>query len=100
MLDFYNSSTWAQQVMGRADGKAALHMGEGFVGKEMDKWASTPEIKEAYPRVGDYITKTLKEWKAADKDSKVDGAPEKTNNSTQDKITADKNREKAQTSFI
>jgi hypothetical protein len=56
MLDFYNSSTWAQQAMGRTDGKAALHMGEGFVGKEMDKWASTPEIREAYPRVGDYIS--------------------------------------------
>jgi len=56
MLDFYNSSTWEQQTMGRTDGKAALHMGEGLVGKEMDKWASTPELKEAYPRIGDYIS--------------------------------------------
>lgn len=53
--------------MGRDDGKAALHLGEGFVAKEMDKWASNHEIKEAYPRLGDYISHTLREWKVANK---------------------------------
>ena len=67
MLDFYNSSTWEDQTMGRTDGEAALHMGEGFVAKEMDKWATTPELKVAYPRVGDYITETIRKWKVADR---------------------------------
>lgn len=31
MLDFKNSSTWAQQEMGRSDGHRALKMGEGYM---------------------------------------------------------------------
>jgi len=70
MLDFYNSSTWAQQVMGRADGKAALHMGEGFVGR---KWTNglqllklkklTQELEITSPKLsknGKLLTKTQK----------------------------------------
>lgn len=59
-LDFNNGTTWAYQMQGREQGKKAVDQGEGFVFKQMDKWASTKELQVEYPQLGDYLAQFTK----------------------------------------
>lgn len=43
------------QVTGREDGANAVKSGEGFMFKKMEEWNRDVELKDEYPRLGDYL---------------------------------------------
>jgi len=56
-LDFYNSTTWKVNEMGRNDAKATLEAGEKFGFEMFEQYHSNEEIKQAYPNYTDYFKK-------------------------------------------
>merc|ERR1712086_146054 len=62
MLNFDNTTnTWPMQMLGRLDGENAIKDGEGFMFGQMLEWEESPDLKEDYTKVGDYITKVAKD---------------------------------------
>ena len=60
--------------MGRAEGKHIVQMGESFVFKLMDNWRESADLQQTYPKIGDYVSKSIKESKLINssiKDTKV-----------------------------
>ena len=49
------------QMIGRLDGENAIKDGEGFMFGKMAEWGNSPELKQQYPRVNDYVTKVVKD---------------------------------------
>ena len=56
LLDFNNAThTYEIQMVGRKDGENAVKLGEGYYFDKMEEWDSSPELKQEYPRLGDYL---------------------------------------------
>uniref|UniRef100_A0A7S3RP07 PNPLA domain-containing protein n=1 Tax=Strombidinopsis acuminata TaxID=141414 RepID=A0A7S3RP07_9SPIT len=56
-LDFYNSTTWRVNEMGRRDAKATLEAGENFGFEMLEQYHFNQEVKKAYPNYTDYFKK-------------------------------------------
>ena len=68
LLNFDNTTnTWPMQMTGRLDAENALKDGEGFMFNKMLEWDQSPDLKIQYPRVNDYVTKTVIERAAMHK---------------------------------
>jgi len=61
ILNFNNfTSTYPMQMVGRIDGENAVKQGEGYMFNKMKEWDASKELKQQFPRVGDYLTHETK----------------------------------------
>jgi len=48
-------------MQGRKDGDTVVKMGEGAMFKKMDEWAESPELKNQFPRLANYLRHVFNE---------------------------------------
>lgn len=48
-------------MVGRLDGENAIKDGEGFMFSKMSEWGSSEDLRQKYPKVGDYVAKVVQD---------------------------------------